>query len=79
MLPISISNSRDLQRSDANLSSDRSVKGHASQAAQSVFASSDDVIDLHSFKAAVTSPELMGMSRNKARSAYLNFGKQEAE
>ena len=79
MLPISISNSRDLQRSDAKLSSDRSVKGHASQAAQSFFASSDDVIDLHSFKAAATSPELMGMSRNKARSAYLNFGKQEAE
>lgn len=37
MLPISISNSRDLQRSDAKLSSDRSVKGHASQAAQSFF------------------------------------------
>ena len=37
MLTISISNSRDLQRSDAKLSSDRSVKGHASQAAQSFF------------------------------------------
>ena len=56
MLPISISNSRDLQRSDAKLSSDRSVQGPASKAAQSVFASSDDVIDLHSFKAAATSP-----------------------
>lgn len=79
MLPISISNSRDLQRSDAKLSSDRSVKGSASKAAQSVFASSDDVINLNSFKPAATAPELMGMSRNKARSAYLNFGKQEAQ
>lgn len=79
MLPISISNNRDLQRSDAKLSSDRSVKGPASNAAQSIFASSDDVIELHSFKAAATSPELMGMSRNKAMSTYLNFGKQEAQ
>ena len=57
MLPISINNSRDLQRSDAKLSSDRSVQGHASKATQSVFASSDDVIDLNSFKPVATSPE----------------------
>ena len=46
----------------AMLSSDCSVQGPASKAAQSVFASSDDVIELHSFKAAATPRKLMGMS-----------------
>ncbi len=80
MSSFAINNNRTSVRNDFRSSRASSSSSSSSGMRGVLSPQQDDCIDLKCGKSnSSTSPELMGMSRNKAMNAFLHFGKEEAE
>lgn len=80
MSSFAINNNRTTVRNDVRSSRPSATSSSSSGMRGVLFPQQDDCVDLNCGRTtSSTSPELMGMSRNKAMNAFMHYGKDEAE